>query len=57
MKERHKLDSRDTCTLRNPPQVRGNCDHALNREENLSEFGLKTKLPPHLRKFNIIRRS
>ena len=57
MKEKQKLDRRNTYTPTDAPQVRGNCDHALNREENLSEFGLKTKLPPHLRKFNIIRRS
>ncbi|WP_290704638.1 RNA-guided endonuclease IscB [Ferroplasma sp. Type II] len=42
MKERQKLDRRDTYTPADAPQVRGNCDHALNREETLSVHGLKT---------------
>ncbi|EQB72461.1 MAG: hypothetical protein AMDU4_FER2C00137G0014 [Ferroplasma sp. Type II] len=42
MKERQKLDRRDTYTPTDAPQVRGNCDHALNREETLSVHGLKT---------------
>ena len=42
MKERQKLDWRDTYTPTDAPQVRGNCDHALNREETLSVHGLKT---------------
>ena len=42
MKERQKLDRRDTYTPTDAPQVRGNCDHALNREGTLSVHGLKT---------------
>ncbi len=42
MKEKQKLDKRDTYTPADAPQVRGNCDHALNREETLSVHGLKT---------------
>ena len=42
MKEKQKLDRRDTYTPTDAPQVRGNCDHALNREETLSVHGLKT---------------
>ena len=42
MKERQKLDRRDTYTPADAPQVRCNCDHALNREETLSVHGLKT---------------
>ncbi len=42
MKERQKLDWRNTYTPTDAPQVRGNCDHALNREETLSVHGLKT---------------
>ena len=42
MKEKQKLDSRNTYTPADAPQVRGNCDHALNREETLSVHGLKT---------------
>ncbi|WP_290703905.1 RNA-guided endonuclease IscB [Ferroplasma sp. Type II] len=42
MKERQKLDRRDTYTPADAPQVRGNCDHTLNREETLSVHGLKT---------------
>ena len=42
MKERQKLDRRNTYTPTDAPQVRGNCDHALNREETLSVHGLKT---------------
>ncbi len=41
MKERQKLDWRNTYTPTDAPQVRGNCDHALNREETLSVHGLK----------------
>ena len=42
MKEKQKLDRRNTYTPTDAPQVRGNCDHALNREETLSVYGLKT---------------
>ncbi|EQB73799.1 MAG: hypothetical protein AMDU4_FER2C00039G0010 [Ferroplasma sp. Type II] len=42
MKEKQKLDWRNTYTPTDAPQVRGNCDHALNREETLSVHGLKT---------------
>ncbi len=42
LKERQKLDWRNTYTPTDAPQVRGNCDHALNREETLSVHGLKT---------------
>ena len=42
MKEKQKLDRRDTYTPTDAPQVRGNCDHALNREETLSVHGSKT---------------
>ena len=42
MKEKQKLDWRNTYTPTDAPQVRGNCDHALNREESLSVHGLKT---------------
>ncbi|MHB8361067.1 MAG: RNA-guided endonuclease IscB [Thermoplasmataceae archaeon] len=42
MKEKQKLDRRDTFTPTDAPQVRGNCDHALNRDESLSVHGLKT---------------
>ena len=42
MKEKQKLDRRNTYTPTDAPQVRGNCDHALNREESLSVHGLKT---------------
>ncbi len=42
MREKQKLDRRDTYTPTDAPQVRGNCDHALNREETLSVHGLKT---------------
>ncbi len=37
-----KLEPRDTYTPTNAPQVRGNCDLALNREETLSVSSLKT---------------
>ena len=33
MKEKQRLDRRNTYTPTDAPQVRGNCDHALNREE------------------------
>ena len=42
MKERQKLDRRNTYTPTDAPQVCGNCDHALNREETLSVHDLKT---------------
>ena len=41
MREKQKLDRRDTYTPTDAPQVRGNCDHALNREETLSDQSLK----------------
>ena len=42
MKEKQKLDRRDTYTPADAPQVRGNCDHALNRPETVSVHGSKT---------------
>ncbi len=42
MKEKQKLVGRDTYTPADAPQVRSNCDHALNREDTLSVHGLKT---------------
>ena len=42
MKEKQKLDRRDIYTPTDAPQVRGNCDLALNREETLSVHGSKT---------------
>ena len=42
MKEKQKLDRRDTYTPTDAPQVCDNCDHPLNREETLSVHGLKT---------------
>ncbi len=42
MKEKQKLDRRNTYTPTDAPQTRGNCDHALNREKTLSVPGLKT---------------
>lgn len=37
-----KLEGRNTYTPQNAPQVLGNCDSALNREETLSVSSLKT---------------
>jgi len=37
-----KLVGRDTYTPTDAPQVCGNCDLSLNREETLSVSGLKT---------------
>ncbi|MDA8142369.1 MAG: RNA-guided endonuclease IscB [Thermoplasmatales archaeon] len=42
MKEKQKLDRRDTCTPADAPQVRSNCDHALNNPETDSVHDLKT---------------
>ena len=42
MKEKQKLVGRNTCTPTDAPQVRSNCDRALNREDTLSVHGLKT---------------
>ncbi len=42
MKEKQKLDRRNTYTPTGAPQARGSCDHALNREGTLSVHGLKT---------------
>ena len=42
MKEKQKLDRRDTYTPTDAPQVRGNCDHALNSPETDSVHGSKT---------------
>ncbi len=42
MREKQKLDRRDTCTPADAPQVRSSVDLSLNREETLSEQILKT---------------
>ncbi|MCL4325637.1 MAG: hypothetical protein M1481_02230 [Candidatus Thermoplasmatota archaeon] len=42
MKEKQKLDQRNTYTPTNAPQIRSNCDHALNRPETISVHVLKT---------------
>jgi hypothetical protein len=42
VKEKQKLDRRDTYTPANAPQVRSNCDSLLNRVESLSVMSLKT---------------
>ena len=42
VKEKQKLDRRDTYTPVDAPQVRGNCDHALNRGRSLSLHGSRT---------------
>ncbi len=42
MKEKQKLDRRNTCTPTGTPQARGNCGHALNREGSPGVQGLKT---------------
>ena len=42
MKEKQKLDRRNTYTPTDAPQTRGNCDHALKREKTLSVHDLKT---------------
>ena len=41
MKERQKLDRRDTCTPEYDPQVRNSVTLSLNREETLSDQSLK----------------
>ncbi len=41
-KDMQKLEERNTYTPMDVPQVRGNCDPALNVEETLSVLGLKT---------------
>ena len=42
MKEKQKLDRRDTYTPTDAPQVRSSVTLSLNREETLSEQSLKT---------------
>ena len=42
MKEKQKLDRRNTYTPADAPQVRSNCDRALNSPEMDSVHGLKT---------------
>ena len=42
MKEKQKLDRRNTYTPADAPQVRSNCDHALNSPETDSVHGSKT---------------
>ena len=42
MKEKQKLDRRNTYTPADTPQVRSNCDHALNNPETDSVHDLKT---------------
>ena len=42
MKEKQKLDRRNTCTPTDAPQVRSSVTLSLNREETLSEQSLKT---------------
>ncbi|MDA8143418.1 MAG: RNA-guided endonuclease IscB [Thermoplasmatales archaeon] len=42
MKEKQKLDRRNTYTPADAPQVRSNCDHALNNPETDSVHDLKT---------------
>ena len=37
-----KLDRRDTYTPTDASQIRGSCDHALNRDRSLSVHGLET---------------
>ncbi len=42
MREKQKLDRRNTCTPMDAPQVRSSVTLSLNREETLSEQSLKT---------------
>ena len=42
MKEKQKLDRRNTYTPADAPQVRSNCGHALNNPETDSVHDLKT---------------
>ena len=42
MKQKQKLDRRDTCTPMDAPQVRGSVILSLNRDHSLSEQDLKT---------------
>ena len=42
MKEKRKLDRKNTYTPTDTPQVRSSVDLSINREETLSVHGLKT---------------
>ena len=48
MKEKQKLDRRNTYTPTDAPQVRGNCDHALNREERFPSVKVEFMTYPWL---------